>query len=47
MTRIWATIDKLLAYMHHIVDWLETDVIEDVVVLKLKERVVGAVLTSS
>ena len=47
MTRIWATIDKLLAYMDHIVDWLEADVIEDVVVLKLKERVVRTVVTSS
>ena len=47
MTRIWATIDKLLAYMDHIVHRLEADVVEDVVVLKLKERVVRTMVTSS
>ena len=43
MTRIWATIDKLVVYASQKAE-LETYVVEDIVVLKLKKGVLRTVV---
>ena len=43
MTRIWATIDKLVVYASHNAE-LETYVVKDIVILKLKKWVIRAVV---
>ena len=44
MTRIWATIDKLVVYASHKAE-LKTYVVEDIVVLKLKKWVIRALVS--